>query len=193
MASFINTIDLLGDMATADAIVSRTITEFNDDALTSIGDCAFRMCTALTSIDLPNVTSIGTDVFYYCSALTSVNIPNVTSTSNNAFRMCAALMSIDLPNATELYGGSEFESCTALTSANIPNVTRMYAKTFYNCTKLASVRLPATPPSMYNSNAFSGINSACKFYIPKGSLTAYQNDTTWSSLTSKYSFVEEDR
>ena len=174
-------------------IITRAITQYSSDTITATGTSAFEGCEALINVNMPNATSIGGRTFYACSALTSVNIPNVTSTSNNAFRMCAALMSIDLPNATELYGGSEFESCTALTSANIPNVTRMYAKTFYNCTKLASVRLPATPPSMYNSNAFSGINSACKFYIPKGSLTAYQNDTTWSSLTSKYSFVEEDR
>ena len=148
MADFINTIDLLGDMATADTIVSRTITEFNDDALTSIGDNAFRMCAALTSIDLPNVTSIGADAFSGCAALTSANIPNVTSIGDKAFS---------------------------------------------SCSKLASVRLPATPPTLSNVNVFNNVPKTCKFYIPTGTLSAYQAATNWSSLTSTYSFVEEDR
>ena len=43
----------------------------------SIIGSAFRDCSGLTSVTIPNsVTSIGSDAFQYCSGLTSVTIPN---------------------------------------------------------------------------------------------------------------------
>ncbi|MEE0804495.1 MAG: leucine-rich repeat domain-containing protein, partial [Prevotellamassilia sp.] len=50
-------------------------------SVTSIGMHAFKECSDLTSVAIPNsVTSIGGSAFYGCSGLTSVAIPNsVTS------------------------------------------------------------------------------------------------------------------
>ena len=50
-------------------------------SVTSIGKGAFRNCSGLTSITIPNsVTSIGDNAFTGCSGLTSITIPNnVTS------------------------------------------------------------------------------------------------------------------
>ena len=51
-------------------------------AVTSIGFEAFRSCSGLTSVTIPNsVTSIGSYAFYDCRGLTSVTIPN--SVTNN--------------------------------------------------------------------------------------------------------------
>ena len=44
-----------------------------DGSVTSIGNNAFRNCTSLTSITIPNsVTSIGNNAFYGCTGLTSI-------------------------------------------------------------------------------------------------------------------------
>ena len=55
--------------------------------VTSIGDYAFRGCTGLTSITIPDsVTSIGNNVFGDCTSLTSITIPDsVTSIGDSAF------------------------------------------------------------------------------------------------------------
>ncbi len=55
--------------------------------VTSIGENAFRYCTGLTSVTIPNsVTSIGWYAFLDCTSLTSVTIPNsVTSIGGYAF------------------------------------------------------------------------------------------------------------
>ena len=59
-------------------------------SVTSIGKSAFKWCSSLTSISIPNsVTSIGYGAFCNCSSLTSLTIPNsVTSIGYEAFDLC---------------------------------------------------------------------------------------------------------
>ena len=54
---------------------------YNGKTITSVGDEAFRYCTELKIIEIPNsVTRIGDRAFYDCRGLTSIEIPNsVTS------------------------------------------------------------------------------------------------------------------
>ena len=65
-------------------------------SVTSIGRGAFRSCSDLTSVTIPNsVTSIGRSAFDGCSGLTSVTIPNsVTSIGDYAFSNCSGLTSV---------------------------------------------------------------------------------------------------
>ena len=74
-----------------------------DGSVTSIGYEAFRGCTGLTSITIPDsVTSIGVAAFYYCSDLTSVTIPDsVTSIGNSAFYDCYSLDTINFEGTIE--------------------------------------------------------------------------------------------
>ena len=66
------------------------------DSVTSIGDCAFYVCTGLTSVHIPDsVTSIGDYAFSDCTGLTSVVIPDsVTSIGYRAFADRTGLTSI---------------------------------------------------------------------------------------------------
>lgn len=60
------------------------------DGVTTIGKDAFKECTKLTSINIPNsVTAIGYMAFYRCEALKSINIPNgVTIIGYQTFSYC---------------------------------------------------------------------------------------------------------
>ena len=69
MADFINTIDLLGDEVVAGMIVDGSITEFNDDALTTLKDGAFYGCKNLVSVNLPIATTMGSYAFQNCTNL----------------------------------------------------------------------------------------------------------------------------
>ena len=70
--------------------IPATVNFFGDlYSVTSIGSYAFRSCSGLTSVTIPNsVTSIDSWAFSNCSGLTSVTIPNsVTIIGEYAFSL----------------------------------------------------------------------------------------------------------
>ena len=77
-----------------DIIIPETVV-FNDATyrVTSIRQHAFRKCSSLTSITIPNsVTTIARGAFNGCSSLTAVVIPDsVTSIGHKAFAGCTSL------------------------------------------------------------------------------------------------------
>lgn len=70
---------------------------------TSIGDYAFRDCTSLTNITIPEgVTNIGQSAFHGCSSLTSIEMPaSVTSIETQAFRDSTSLTDINYTGTQE--------------------------------------------------------------------------------------------
>jgi hypothetical protein len=159
MSNFVNTIDLLGDQATADAIVSRKITEFKDDALTKIGENRFADCTQLTTVDLPNVETLGFAVFSGCSALSSVNLLTLTAVPRSCFSGCKKLKLCDLPKATQIISQA-FESS---------GLEILILRSSAVCT-LDSV------------SAFP--SKSVTVYVPYDFIDAYENATNWSSLVA---------
>ena len=96
------------------AYIDRTIRQFEDNALTTVGNYAFSSCSSLTSITLPNVTTVGVSAFEYCNSLTSINLPNATTIKYSAFDNCRSLTLINLPNVTTV-GDNAFTACNSLT------------------------------------------------------------------------------
>ena len=126
--------------------------------VTSIGSSAFKDCTNLTSVTIPNsVTSIGDYAFEECTSLTSITIPDsVTTIGNNAFSGCSSLTSATIPNSVESIGDNAFQNCSSLTSATIGNnVTSIGDNAFNGCSKLKKIEIPDSV-TYIGSKAFDG-------------------------------------
>ena len=157
------------------------------DSVTSIGDGAFSGCSSLTGITIPDgVTSIGLGAFNDCSSLTSINIPDgVTSIDNWTFGGCSSLTGITIPNGVTSIGEYAFYDCTSLTSINIPDgVTSIGYDVFKDCTNLTSINIPDGVTSI-RSSAFRDCSSLTSITIPN-SVTSIEYGAFYrcSSLTS---------
>ena len=99
--------------ADTDVVIAKT---YNGLPVTSIGPEAFRGCSNLTSVVIPDsVTSIGYIAFADCSSLTSVVIPDsVTSIGNQAFYDCSSLASVVIPDSVTSIGDRAFSGCSSL-------------------------------------------------------------------------------
>ena len=126
----------------------------NDYSVTAIGNSAFKNCSSLESIDIPDgVKSIGEHAFYNCSSLTYIDIPDsVTSIGGGAFSGCSSL------KGTRSYG-------FVLGNFNIPEgVTSIEAETFYNCSSLIRISIPNSVTSI-GAEAFYGCSYLSEAYI----------------------------
>ncbi|HJI91482.1 MAG TPA: leucine-rich repeat domain-containing protein [Oscillospiraceae bacterium] len=159
--------------------------------VTSIGDSAFRSCTSLIGVTIPDsVTSIGASAFGYCTSLTSVTIPDsVTSIGASAFYDTAyyndesnwdkdvlylsnclidtndnfkLTTDYTIKDGTRIIADSAFSNFDNLISVTIPDsVTSIGNSVFEDCTNLASITI---------GNGVTSIGASA-FYD-----TAYYND-----------------
>lgn len=200
-----------GSTDAEDALIARTITEYNNPRVNTIGRNAFTLCTALTRVDLPQVTSIAGNAFSECLALTRADLPQVSSIGNNAFYGCAALISADFPLVTGI-DARTFSGCKALTGVNFPLVTSIGANAFSNCAALTGVDLPLV--TFIGANTFLGCSSLTRLvlrndpgvctlagssavpdtayvYVPDALVENYKVATNWSAHADRIKPLSE--
>ena len=154
--------------------------------MTSIGECAFEGCEALTSIIIENGNA-KYDSRDNCNAIieTKTNtlirgcmntiIPNsVTSIEEEAFSGCSSLTSVTIPNSVTEIGDSAFIRCSSLKSITIPNsVTEIGDYAFKDCSNLTSITFEGSTPYVAGTD-FEGVNKSIPIYVPADCIEAYK-------------------
>lgn len=107
---------------TGDITIPSEIIYLNEPyKVTSIGYEAFKDCTGLKSVSIPNtVTSIGNYAFENCTGLSSITIPNsVTDIGSYAFHGCTNFKNLIIPNGVLYIYFGAFDGCTGLTKVEV--------------------------------------------------------------------------
>ena len=119
--------------------------KIENHSVTRIGNDAFRDCTNLINITIPNsITSIGESVFHSCASLTDIIIPDsVTYMGSHTFVHCTSLNNVSIGKGISSIGMSAFFNCTSLTDVVIPNNIASIGKSAFNfCVNLESITMP---------------------------------------------------
>lgn len=180
---------------------------YNGKKVTTISNNAFRDCTSLINVTIPNtVTSIGDYAFCFCTSLTNINIPDsVESIGYQALYGCSSLKYNTYDNA--LYIGNSNNPYLVLmkakngsiTSCEINDTTKfLYNKNFTSigwqggvqafayCSQLTEIIIPDSVKSI-GPIAFYGCTSLKSVKIGNSVTsigdTAFRNCTSLANLT----------
>lgn len=130
----------------------------------SIPDYAFKYCSSLASIEIPDsVVSIGAEAFLDCSNVSGeLVLPNsLTSIGTCAFYNCSGLIgNLVLPVSVASIGTYAFWACSNITSLSL---------------------LSEAPPSLSGE---IGLPSATPIYVLCGLVDAYQSAAVWSDYSN---------
>ena len=110
----------------------------------------------------------------------------VTTIGYQALKNSTELTSVSLPNTIEYMSNEAFAGCTSLTTLTIPpSIFSIYNYVFKGCTGLTSITCMRPDPRSTNTNNFDADTYAnATLYVPKGSLSSYQNTAPWSSFAN---------
>jgi len=156
----------IGIVAFKDCTVLSSITLPN--TIKDIGPAAFENCTNLISFEMPNsVTTLGNYVFEGCTKLESVSVSNnVKVIPNGIFSGCSSLKSVHIPQGVEELGYGLFTDCSSLSTITLPSsIIKLDSSVFYNCTSLVSVNLPGRITSL-GDYVFWGCKNLSSIVIP---------------------------
>ena len=155
------------------------------NSVTSIGERAFKTCTALENISLgTGVQTIGESAFYGCSSLETFAMPNsVESIGGYAFYNCSSLETLTLSNSLHSIPYFAFYNCGCIgPDLEIPgSITNIGTSAFWHCTGIQNLTLNSGLQTI-DSNAFEGCTGLTEVAIPD--TVSVINDGVFISCTS---------
>ena len=95
-----------------DSFSNMSLQSLTLEAVTHIGDRAFRSCAFLSQMQLGKAESIGDHSFEFCKSLTAVTLPEtVKSVGKRAFSFCDKLEAVYFLSDPESLGENIFDFC----------------------------------------------------------------------------------
>ena len=176
--------------AGAVAIPEQIVYQGRKYRVTRIGEGAFRGCSALRSIHIPNSVVVIEEYGFYgstalqsvhfgtgiqqihafafagCTAITSVIIPKgLKRIGQSAFSDCRQLSKLSLGDSLQVIGESAFATCSELRTVTFPkNLVRIGAHAFRNCIHLENIILPENLREM-GEGAFRSCTNLNSIYM----------------------------
>ena len=153
------------------------------DGTTCIGGGAFKDCSNLVSVEIPqSVTRICEHAFTR-TGLKEITLPtSILSLGLGAFSNCSNLTSVTLSEGLERVTGEAFVNCTNLTTVTLPStITLLSSNAFRNCNNLSTVKVGMRTPIAIGSEVFTN-RFVATLIVPRGCKAAYQAAEYWGDF-----------
>lgn len=172
------------------------ITDITITTYPNIYSYAFANMKALRSISAPLCQSMGNiginsadSILRGCTALVTVNLPELTTIGGNMFNGCTSLVNIALPKVTTMTANSSFNGCTSLASVDFGAPTKIGGSDFFkNCSSLTALILRGSSVCALNNTGclsgtpFASGSTGGTLYVPASLVSSYQSATNWSTI-----------
>ncbi len=198
-----NAIDVVdnNDDGVIDSIITRTVTEFIDDDIASVGKSAFRGCTALTKVVLPSCIKL--DGEYYmggynfagCTNLQFVSLNSLKTASTFAFNGAGTTaldqdgkprLEIYLPSVSTL-------SAAAFFGAKVKIIdTRALSSIDANCFQGGEVtHLVLRNNRVCNVTTPAYLGNVSNVYVPSAFVAEYEASDKWEECRGRFLAIED--
>jgi hypothetical protein len=135
------------------------------------------------------VGGIRGDVFSGCTALETVDFPNVTYWHYpRVFKGCTSLKNVNIPKYDDAIQQQSFYGCTSLELIDLANATKINSMSLSNCTVLKTIILRSTTvceignANVLNNTPFAEGGTGGTVYVPQALIPEYRQATNWSTL-----------
>lgn len=182
------------ELGTFELALTNNLTAYRNENVTSIRPYAFRECTKLLTVDLPNLKSTGSHAFMGCTSIKQVDFPSLYSVGANTFQNCSSLESVNIPGI-EIVSAYLFHSCVKLSRIELPSLKTLGAYGCTGCASLATIILGSSSRcSLSNINALQNTpiaNGTGYIYVPYVLVDSYKTATNWSVYASQIRAIED--
>ncbi len=187
-----------------------------EEGVTSIGNCAFHLCSITEAILPSTVKNIGFQAFGYCDSLQTVVLPEgLTQIPAETFAGCTSLSQINIPDSVSYIGKKAFAGCKSIKSIVIngpvtkidngafglcynmetlilpDSLEEIGEEAFYECGALKEIELPSSLKKI-QKYAFHDCRSLEKINIPQNVTTVSSNAFTHCIALRELVYEAED-
>lgn len=160
-----------------------------DDAIERIEYMAFAQCEEITNLQFgSHLQYIGEWSLNGCIGLEGLRFQEgLKEIASNAFGNCFGLQYVYLPNSLTTLGDFAIGNCPVLRTIHLGDSLRnVGSQIFDSCQGIDTIYATMTTPPVLDNTAFAASNlPGITCYVPKASLSLYQQAPVWSSMNLK--------
>ena len=174
------------DTSNEDGLLTRTLSYYFNDRITTLGDRVFQNYATEIELDFPYVESAGANCFYGSTGVAKLNLPRLTSAGSNCFYQMTKLKVLNLPSLNIIASNCcRYSSSLEVFCAT--SITTIQSAALADCTNLSMI-IVGKNASLQNVSAFTRtkIEDGTGFiYVPDEKIEEYKVATNWSTFATQ--------